>query len=94
MPIEIPAPSNAGPAAVEVACSVPRCQSIISPLVPMSTRTAVFSERQIPEAKSAVEMSAPTNAAAQGGRYTGVSGASASSPISPAFTNSPYRRFA
>ena len=68
-PQEMPAPSNAGPAAVEVTYSVPSFHSAISPLVPMSHSSAVSSRSQMPLASTAQVMSAPTNAFMHGGRY-------------------------
>ena len=68
-PQEMPAPSKAGPAAVEVTYSTPSFQSAISPFVPMSQSSAVSARAHMPLASTAQVMSAPTNAFMQGGRY-------------------------
>ena len=66
-PQEMPAPSKAGPAAVEVTSSSPPFQRAISPFVPMSQSTATRSDSARPLANTAQVMSAPTKAFMQGG---------------------------
>ena len=68
MPMLMPAPSNAGPAAVEQASRRPSILSTISPLVPMSVSSSVCPAEYASAASSADVMSAPTNAAMQRGR--------------------------
>ena len=88
--MESPAPSKAGPAAVEQQESCPRCQRAISPLVPISTSMRVSGLEQMPLASNAVVMSAPTKADIQRGRYTCAWGQGR--PSSPAASVSPNRR--
>ena len=68
MPMERPAPSKAGPAAVEQQDSCPLCHRAISPLVPMSVRSRVPGFWQMELASRAVVMSAPTKADMHRGR--------------------------
>lgn len=67
IPMEIPTPSKAGPAAVEQTVSFPSCHRAISPLVPMPAKRAVLPSQSC-VARIAQVMSAPTKAEIQGGR--------------------------
>ena len=67
MPMESPAPSKAGPAAVEAQVSFPSCHRAISPLVPMSAKSMVPCPSHREEASRAVVTSPPTKAETQGG---------------------------
>ena len=68
MPMERPAPSKAGPAAVEQQDSWPLCHRAISPLVPMSVSRRVPGFWQMELASRAVVISAPTKADMHRGR--------------------------
>ncbi len=66
LPQAICAPSNAGPAAAEVAASTPPRASTISPLVPMSRAREVPSAAGRPSATITPTVSAPTKAEISG----------------------------
>ena len=68
-PQESPAPSSAGPAAVEQHNSLPSCHSASSPFVPISMRRDGRLFKVMPLASAAQVMSAPTKGPIQRGRY-------------------------